>query len=94
MRPSATGPKNGKRPPSTRLRTSAVMNTVLPDRASPVTPRRTVGVIQSATVSTAPRRRTSVGWVRSERAKRGFLAISGSLQGGLGHGAAQEATVL
>src|SRR3972149_8439985 len=47
MRPSASGIKNGSRPPETRLRMSAVMNTVLPARDSPVTPRRKVGVIMS-----------------------------------------------
>ena len=46
MRPSASG-KKGSRPPDTRLRMSAVMNTVLPERDSPVTPRRSVGVIMS-----------------------------------------------
>lgn len=44
MRPSASGAKKGRRPPETRLRTSAVMKTVLPDRDRPVTPSRTAGV--------------------------------------------------
>ena len=42
-------PAEERQPASaTRLRTSAVMNTVLPERASPVTPSRTVGVARSA----------------------------------------------
>lgn len=48
MRPSAIGAKNGRRLPEIRLRTSAVMNTVLPERANPVTPSRSVGVMRSA----------------------------------------------
>jgi hypothetical protein len=44
MRPLASGSNTGKRPPRTRPCTSAVMNTVLPARDSPVTPSRTVGL--------------------------------------------------
>ena len=54
MRPSASGMKNGSRPPETRLRMSAVMKMVLPARDRPVTPSRSVGVIMS--VSMAPAR--------------------------------------
>ena len=66
MRPSASGMKNGRRPPETRLRISAVMKTVLPARDSPVTPSRSVGVIMS--VNTAPARCQAwrVGSSRSE----------------------------
>ena len=40
MRPSAAARNTGSRPASTRLSTSAVMNTVLPARDRPVTPSR------------------------------------------------------
>ncbi len=43
IRPSAAGRNPGIRPRSIRLATSEVMNTVLPARDSPVTPRRITG---------------------------------------------------
>ena len=43
MRPSAAARSAGIRPRSIRLATSAVMNTVLPARESPVTPSRITG---------------------------------------------------
>src|SRR5262245_31897584 len=59
MRPSARAAKKGSRPPAIRLRTRAVMKTVLPERASPVTPSRRVGVarleMKALAVSTASR---------------------------------------
>ena len=74
MRPSAMAAKNGSRPPATRLRTSAVMKTVLPDRASPVTPSRTVGVIRSRTAAPALLSASAVAPVSSEsRTRNAFL---------------------
>ena len=78
MRPSAMAAKNGSRPPATRLRTSAVMNTVLPERASPVTPSRSVGVIRSRrSRAGAPERvRRRVGQVREPHEMIAFLALA------------------
>jgi len=44
MRPELSASNTGKRPPRVRPWMSAVMNTVLPARDSPVTPSRTVGL--------------------------------------------------
>src|SRR5690606_34450368 len=43
-RPSLSAAKPGRRAPVSNAWTSAVMNMVLPERLSPVTPRRRVGV--------------------------------------------------
>ncbi|MEI9902349.1 MAG: hypothetical protein WDN31_22265 [Hyphomicrobium sp.] len=66
MRPSASGRKNGNRPPETRLRISAVMKIVLPARDSPVTPSRSVGVIMSVKRAPARCQAWRVGSSRSE----------------------------
>src|SRR6185312_9897178 len=59
MRPDFCASNRGRRPPWTRLCTREEMNTVLPARESPVTPRRSEGekspVARPASVSSAIR---------------------------------------
>src|SRR6185503_4446254 len=71
--------KNGRRPPATRLRTRAVMNTVLPERASPVTPSLSVGAIRSRRAAPALLRASAVEPVKSE--SRTAVAFLGSSYG-------------
>ena len=67
MRPSACAAKNGSRPSPIRLRTSEVMNTVLPARDSPVTPSRTEGVAKSVVNRPAERMVSVAGSMMSEK---------------------------
>src|SRR5271169_2838801 len=55
MRPAACAPNIGSRPPATRACTRAVMNMVLPERDSPVTPSRSRGDQRFAAASTRER---------------------------------------
>lgn len=71
MRPSASGEKNGRRPPETRLRTSAVIKTVLPERDRPVTPSRTAGVRYPVRRSCASLKRSGENAGNGERSVKG-----------------------
>ena len=53
-------------PPAMRLCTSAVMNTVLPERASPVTPSLTVGSTRPVAKSPMLRKASAAAWVKVE----------------------------
>ena len=74
MRPSAMAREERQAAAGDQVAHSAVMNTVLPERASPVTPRRTVGVIEADQQLARVLEASAVASVRSESRTRNASA--------------------